>query len=226
MAYFEDEEEEEAYIEGSIERIEAIENFAQFVEFCEDFKLKTDNDRPVDVSPGEVGDLAALKAFPYPADFVEWHEKFGHIYFWLESTKVVTTDSVVSEMVNGFSSLLVKNGYLVLTTDASGNAFVLDTNMEVPEIKFSQHDSVYSNHEDVLELYEEHFELDTDDEGKIVAQEGFELDKIYDGEGNFILDNPYLKRYFAENLEATGYTDFLGFLKGKLMEGIKEYFVM
>jgi len=145
-AYLGDDEELDEFIEEAIPRLEAIYSFDEFMEFCNLFNETVDNEDVIsiihDTDKLKNTNITKLKVANYPADFIEWHLSFGENYIWMRSTKLIQTTSVVRELESDWFKALTNNGFLVLTTDTSGNAFIVDTNMEVPEIKFADHDDI------------------------------------------------------------------------------------
>ncbi len=218
-----DEFEIEEFIEKSLPRLSKIDSFDNFINFCKDFQEQTGYKRPIEVLTNSNNIsyemLEELKSLNYPKDFVNWHSKFGNIYLWLETTKIIRLESIIKEINSGYWSLLIKNGYQILTKDTSGNAYLLDTNMDVPEIKFVDH-TEYLKIEHIQNIYKEHYNFILTKEDK---NEGLDLKKVLDDNGEFLLSSPYIKKYYSKILKPTGHTTFLSFLKDMLDKGIRNY---
>ncbi len=216
-----------AYIERSIERLNAINTCDEFMDFLTEFDQSLGNKSLLIIAPGDIEErnkhLKRLKEFNYPADFIEWHEKYGHIHFWIGTTKLIQTESVVSELDGDWFKLMTSNGFLVLTNDGSGNMFVWDTNQETPEISFSDHDEVYSSVDMIDSIYYEYYDLELTDSGEVESNpRNLEMDKIWNGQSGYILNSPYVKDYLSEVMEPVGKIAFLDFIKLKFKEGIAE----
>lgn len=220
----------EDFIIKFLPEIDKIDSYEEFLKACEELRQKIQDNRPVEVIKGhdkiQESLLDTLKEQHFPLDFIDWHQRFGSVYLWLEKTKIVTSTSVVRELESGYWEALTNNGFFVLTTDGSGNAYVIDTNMDTPEIKFADHGG-YVNQESIEYMYEEVHEFDYDQENKKwIVPENMERTQIFDEQGEFLLKSPYILEYLTNTLKTTGHTTFLDFLKGMLKEGVKDYFAL
>lgn len=231
MAFLGGTEDRDEYLLESLPRLEAVNSAKEFMEYCLELRENVEEDDEVPtVQESKSHDESAyekLQAYAYPADFMDWHRQFGNFYLWLGTTKVITTSEIIEELENDWYSLLTLNGWLILTLDASGNAFVLDPRKDSPTIKFADHNSIVTQQSALSDLYAEHFELEWQAGNMVVANpQNLDLNLIWDANGDFSPTSPYIRQYLADHLSDTGVTEFLSFIKQKLKEGILDNYVL
>jgi hypothetical protein len=231
-SYLDDDEDDlDEYLEESLNSLDKISGLQEFMEFCKELNERVDEDDVPNVIIESQAEhqkyFEQLKAFNYPADFLEWHEKHGHVYLWLETTKVVQSKTVLEELHSDWFSLLTHNGFLFLTTDAAGNAYVIDTNVQAPQIKFAAHEEMYFGDATIPNIYSEFYEFEVGADGQIQKNpKNLDTNLIFDENGSFISDSVYLEDYYAQKLKSCGCTSFLEFLKERLRTGLIEYYVL
>lgn len=231
MAFLGDSDDRDEYLLESLPRLAEVSSAKEFMDYCQDLRAHLEESDEVPTVQEskyyQASDFEKLKAYPYPADFMDWHQHFGQFYLWLGTTKIVSTSSVVEELENDWYSLLTLNGWLVLTLDASGNAFVLDPRKDSPTIKFADHDSIVTQQSALEDLFAEHFELEWEEGNVVTANpQDLDLNLVWNSDGEFNPTSPYIRQYLADHLSDTGQTEFLPFIKLKLKEGILDHYVL
>lgn len=205
--------------------LDSITSFDEFYAFCKEFVVLNKHDRPIqfwkDEPMATEEEIAELESYGYPADFIDWHRRYGQTHLWLESTMLYHTGLVLKNLKGDWNALLTHNRYLILTVDGGGSAFVFDMNQEPPQIKYADHETTYTRLDSLDELYSEMYGFWWDKgRGAYVNREGLDVDKVKDDEGNYRLDSPYVKQYLAEALESTGQSTFLGYLIESTQKGM------
>lgn len=205
-------------------KIDDLSTLDEFYDFCLDFYFNNYLSRPIDIEIIEKDELIVedLSAYNYPNDFLEWHQKYGNVYLWLESIRVFRTTDVKS-VIDDSGSLLTLNNYLYITNDGGAIKYVYDTNITPPTIKYLDVTTTYEDINSLEELFENHYDFWVDEEAPLGYHNpnNLVIDEIVDVKGNFKTTSRYIQAYFAEELKAVPENTFLSFLKSKTKEGFK-----
>jgi hypothetical protein len=184
------------------QRFENIQTVDEWLELCLEFAAQCPHERPIQImrkplAPQEHTRLIQqLSTWGYPADYIDWAERYGDYYLWLESTQIEALRDLEEEIK--FWKLLAENGYFYFTKSASGDPYLFDLNQKEFSIRIARHDgwcdydfldNIYTTHYDLI-WNEEIEEWQDDEQNPVVG--------LVDAIGSPIGTNSYIKKYLAK----------------------------
>ena len=165
-----------------------------------------------------------VKAYPYPTDFLQWHEAFGNNLMLFRPAKLLTSKLIGNNLLEDYK-LLTANGYLLIAEVLDSEmCYVYDLNQSPAVIKLVPN-SAYYKLEELYTLYREEYQL------KLYADTAIYLNPmdldmalIFDEQEEYILNSPYIKSYLEKTLkEVPEVNNFLDFLKHLMLEAFRRF---